>query len=237
MLRPAKGIITLVLLVDKTAEHCNELLAVYGKVLSKHRYGNLRLFFLCRQSNGEWFERVLGCVTQLSQEEVEWRVKGCARGWVASAVLLFGPRLQLALFPENVQDVRKLCEVGGGGRPTSSSGRSFGQDGESGRSPNLEDGGRTEVGHVLGNTLGYESSDEDTPDSAEEHRTHKPDPSSTYQSHDPAELHPPHNIEEVEGDLALVEQVSESFVNWCERLSDGSLHRLRVKAWPEWTHP
>lgn len=46
---------------------------------------------------------------QLSRNEVASRVRGCVNGGVATAVLLFGAKKQLALFPESFDVVLKLC--------------------------------------------------------------------------------------------------------------------------------
>lgn len=231
VLRPHEGpaVCTLVLLVDRTSrQKGEELIRAYGGVLSRFRYRNLQTFFLCHRGNRKWFEGVLKSCPDLSPEEVELRIRGCDSGGVATAVLLFGAKKQLVLFPNKFEVVRRLCgggaEGGGRGGAPSDVGDDSSASGRSG-SDNLR---HREVGRVLGNTLGYESSEEEA--SGEEE--------AGLRSHDTSKLnstHKPHAGGERY--LELMGQVRDSFQHWCERLADGSLKRYRVEVWPEWTHP
>lgn len=228
---------TLVLLVDQVSQQKGEeLIRAYGSVLSRFRYRNLRPLFLCHRLNSGWFGRLLGACPDLSPDEAELRVRGCENEGVATAVLLLGAKKQLVLFPNKFEAVRGLCERGGGrvGRGGAWSEREGGLSG--GESLRQRD-----VGEVLGNTLGYESSDDDEEEreggstesegegagpgrSSRSH--HAPYSNSTHTAHSDGERY-----------LELVRQVQEGFQHWCERLADGSLRRYRVQAWPEWTQP
>lgn len=108
VLSPIRGLITLVLLVDNTTKQGEELNA-YGKILSRHRYGNLRLFYVSYHKHWRWLFDLLSQCPQLTRNEVAWRVRGCVNGGVATAVLLFGAKKQLVLFPECFDVVLKLC--------------------------------------------------------------------------------------------------------------------------------
>ena len=232
----------MILLIENFTKHGQQLLKAYGKVLKKHRYGNLRLFFLCYRSNGRWFEELLDGTTTLNRREAGLRVRGCISGRVATAIVIFGAKKQLVLFPEEFEVVRNLCEDEEG-REGSEEESSIRKEAVTGKSTGIDS---KSVGKILGNTLGYESSDEDESSgensghlerqyepygeglqahvkSRNEHthplggHAHRPCPPTVEQSH-----------------LALVEQVCDGFENWCDRLADGSLRRHSVEAWPPW---
>ncbi len=263
VLNPERGTVTLVILVDNTTKHGQQLLRAYGKVLNKHRYGNLHLFYLCHRSNGAWFEELLARTSTLDREEAGWRVKGCVSGRVATAMVLFGGKRQLVLFPEKFEVVQRLCvEDGGRGKGREMENDSLGQDSNRKEAAEGTSGVKNKsVGKILGDTLGYESSDEGASSSEEgsshlewyekresEHYDSKRNGQSTHgklgsrihhHTH-PASghTHKPHPLGGMEEThLALMEQVGNSFETWCERLADGSLRRHSVEAWPQLKDP
>ena len=164
---------------------------------------------------------------------------------MASAVLLIGVKKQLVLFPNRLEVVQQLCagpreEERGGASSLRSRGRDLSQRGVA-SSQGAREGVRRrgEVGKVLGNTLGYESDDEEedevdilTSRKRVEPESDKPHPSGSDPTHQPC----PQSLEE-ECQRELVRQVCVGFRHWCERLADGTLKRYSVEAWPEWTHP
>ena len=261
VLNPEKGIVTMILLVDNTTNHGQHLLKTYGKVLSKHRYGNLHLFFLCYHKNRAWFEELLARTSTLERQEAEWRLKGCVSGRVATAMLLFGAKKQLVLFPDDFEVVRQLCVGGGegGGREGDTDDdvlrqdRSISKNSLSSAKTRAKNSNKT-VGNILGSTLGYESSDENTEsdsfEDGDDHLSEERGLSESSREGSPTHgnavrhrhsrpasnrTHQPHPLSAEECHSSLVEQVCGGFENWCDRLADGSLRRHSVEAWPDWT--
>ena len=296
-----------------TSEHkAQQLVRTFGSVLRGFPYRNMLSFYLHGRASGEWFRKVLRSSDELSSEEVELRVKGCESGGVATAVLLFGSKRRLILFPNKFELVCQLCEgvaSRGEGMATRVEGvtrgrgvaskreegvASIGEEGvasreeegvasrgeegvasreeegvasreeegvasrvEEGVASREEEGVATrgegvasrrvpehqdrfgkreglrhrEVGQVLGNTLGYESSEDESSTGSEQEGAEL----VGSRSHDYAASNPAHRSSYEDEELAW--QVREYFQHWCERLADGSLKRYRVEEWPEWTHP
>lgn len=195
-LAPVKELVTLVLLVDSTTKHGEELVRAYGKVLTKHRYRNLRVYFACYCKHRNWYGDLLSQCPCLPRDEVVMRVSGCVCGDVATAMLLFGAKKQLLLFPEKFEVV---CELYRGLKREGQEGEGAGQE-ERGRRCQKRGVARDkaakrnhEVGKVLGNTFGYESSSSESDDCSHgsDDSSHMPHPldGSGDSSHMPCPLH------------------------------------------------
>lgn len=181
----------------------------------------------------------------MSHNEAKWRVKGCVSGDVATAVLLFGAKKQLVLFPERFSVVWELCggrgvEEGGG----EGKGMARHKEGEEASGKKCR---KREVGGVLGSVFGYESSgDESTSDPHRQFTngrwsvTEEVRDGLVHAEPASCDSHPAsgdgNGRRSGVGCPGLVEQVNTSFQNWCERMGDGSLKRCGVEVWPEWTH-
>lgn len=256
VLSPVKGMIALVLMVDNTTKQGEGLVDAYGKILARHRYGNLHLFFACYHKQQRWFFNLLSQSPQLTQTEVACRARGCVNGGVATAILLFGAKRQMALFPDKFDLVLKLCrgmedkrregrkeeggDCSGGEECTREEDRRQEKRNEERASTDLGKvenvkSNRREVGGVLGSMFGYESSDEvdkDISSHSVEYGDSREVGVEVVHCRPAHEPHPPGGG----SPSRLVEQVNTYFENWCERMGDGSLRRCGVEAWPEWTH-
>lgn len=205
--------VTLIIFIDSTSppEHVRQHMSVYVRILNRYHYRNLQVFYMCHQTNGNWWYReIMSASPQLSAEEVDMRVQACITGKVASAVVMIAAKKKFILFPGKLETVYELYE--GKGSHTPSSKRDHASSGVRTLRAGKEDTPVTsqkEVGKILGNTLGYEESCDDDKEEEEESQ----DSNSTRK---------------------LIEQVDVSFATWLERLADGSLTRCSVEEWPRW---
>ena len=257
--------IALVLMVDNTTKQGEELVKAYGKILTRHRYGNLRLFFACYHKQWKWFFDLLSESPQLTQTEVACRVRGCVNGGVATAILLFGAKRQMALFPDKFDVV---LEMSRGLEDRSEEGKGEAGESSGGRRTREEDGrrrqekrkeeneivdkvnrpmdvrnrstksNRKEVGGILGSVFGYESSDEEIGEEGSDHSPQCSNGEGQVGRGGVEIVHsePPTASSNPSPPTQLVEQVNTYFENWCERMGDGSLRRCGVEAWPAWTN-
>lgn len=134
---PVRGLITLVAFADG-----EEVVEAFESVLRRHRYSNLKSFYLNCRSHGDWLELILSHCLELDAEEVTVRVRACKTGGVATAVCLIGSRHQVMLFPSKYELVSALIRERRGERKNR----------------------KNTIGLRLGSTLGYEtesSEDED----------------------------------------------------------------------------
>lgn len=231
VLSPSRGLVTLVLLVDNTTKQGEELAKAYGRILSRHHYGNLRLLFACYHKHWRWFLDLLNQCPEIVHNEAAWRVKGCVSGGVATAVLLFGAKKQLALFPEQFDVVWELCrEEEGEGREGEGTARWKQGEGSPGGGVEGTNCTKRDVGGVLGSVFGYESSSEDSGDNSAPDQQFADGKEQVHER-----LVQPGRRCSAGCPAGLVEQVDTSFENWCERMGDGSLRRCGVEVWPEWT--
>lgn len=207
-----KGLISLVVFAEGA-----DVLGAFDDTLRKHRYSNLKSFFLNYHSHGDWLGVILSRCLELDAEEVKVRVHACKTGGVATAICLIGSRKQVFLFPSKYELVCALMKERIGGRREKKEG-----------------GTKSTVGQRLGTTLGYEtdSSEEDEKGSSEEDEKEN--------GHFATSSYMQHQVNDESGGVecdrgALVHQVVCGFGNWLERLADGSLRRYRMQEWPDWT--
>ena len=164
------------------------------------------MYFVCYRKHRNWYGDVLSQCLSLPQDEVAVRASGCVCGGVATAMVLFGAKKQLLLFPEKFEVVHELYrgvkreqQEGGGGGAGQEGGEGEGQGGRggegeegSGRCHKRTDRTSKSVGKVLGNAFGYESSSSESDCShGSGDSSHMPHPSggSGDSSHTPSSLH------------------------------------------------
>ncbi len=238
---------SLILLVDTTEPKGRDLIVAYGRILTKHRYRNLEIFYLCHHTDGGLFKDILNLSPTLRGEEISLRVRGCLNGAVASAICLIGAKKLFLLFPEKLEAVSELYRaMGSEGSGESNGVHSSGQGVqlEAGlRNRHYKESGRS-VGDTLGNTLGLNesSSDDDSQDSSgsAHHGSHpqkdrdQEDSSGSTHQRSPPQKETAHHGSHPQRHQYLLRQVGDDFNCWLERLADGTLQRHHVERWPTW---
>ena len=211
--------------------------------------------YICYRGRAHWLGGLLKCCAQLPPSEVEARVGCCASGQVATIVALFGSRKQLSIFPESIATLSKS---------TTSVMANGTVETPLHKQERIRDTSQKSVGHVLGNTLGFDEPDEETEAEKEIRysfkQTHKDEvkrdsslggdnspgsetkqvestcTSTCRKAQSAAEYQS--SASTVSGGVGSVDprvlQLSGQLEVWMERLADGSLRRYTVEVWPEW---
>ena len=191
------------------AEDTSEAKSVFENVFGQHHFNKVKIsaFYDSCNNGVNFLEMLLTHCSEVNEEELKSRVRGCKSRGVATAVCLIGSKQQLMMYPQECDLVDAFLQAGrkNGGKPKKK-----------------ESGTKRTTGEVLGATLGYDSSSDEEDD---DDMTGKDHSCATEEGGGVVEC----------SESSLVDQVTHSFGNWLDRLADGSLRRHAISKWPEWT--
>ncbi len=231
-----RGTITLVLMVDSCDNETRTMELKTAFSTAAHRWSpRVKLRYLCYRSHSWWIpELVKHCVhdssandstaVRLGREAASAWIDACHTGEVVTVLALFGAKRQFCAFPENgILESPKLESSAGPQTKMETSTH------------------KSSVGGILGNTLGFETEDNDANAGSSNVATSRRERLSDLEPR-------PMTVDETGGESCStktrnnsthrhdseIEGFTRRFRLWLDRLADGSLKRYQVDVWPEW---
>ena len=200
-----KGLLALTILVNgHKQEEAMQMIHAFWKIVGRYHGLKLQVFYVCYSTHKHWLEGILKHCEDMELEDVNARLAGCYGDKVATVLALIGTRRQLCVFPEIIKKDADRVRIG-------SVAEDDVQEKLSPDGPHVADGE-----HSVGGALGFDS--EDTIEHSKSQNTASEKAKTKIHS----------RLDN------RVEQISETFGMWMEKLADGSLRRYNVDDWPHW---
>ena len=202
-----KGLLALTILVNgHKQEEAMQMIHAFWRIIGRYHGLKWQVFYVCYTTHKHWLEGILKHCEDMELEEVNARLAGCYGERVATVLALFGTRRQLCIFPEIIKGADRM-QIGSVAE----------YDVDEKLSP---DGPPVyDKTHSVGSALGFDSED------TAEHSTERQQKDTTSEQAK-SKIHS--HLDN------RVEQISETFGMWMEKLADGSLRRYHVDNWPHW---
>ena len=187
--------------------------------MESYTTSHIKVCFLCYRAYPEILGSILSRCEDISDEERDSRVKMTLSGKGVTVLAVIGAKKQLSIFPETLDAGRHRngAVVGAGVRRS--------------------------VGQILGNSLGFDDDNEGDGEQSENQAQPSSQGDRISECTGQMEGAPTNHKDTVaaaassasggDGSDSRLVQIKRLGM-WMERFFDGSLHRYRVKEWPDW---